>query len=319
MRALKNATAFIISILMIVAFSACNSSQEESSKEEPTVEATTEAVTEEITEVPTYAETETAKENAVETNAKNGESYFEREAKDVIENNKYVRFDLGNISLELPWIDRCYPKEANKLESFNHLSCNQVEYEPKRSLDWSSIFITIDKTGFKSISDYDKWFQDSSYASDSVKKSLNNDNIGEVQYYKYHGFKRDSAEDFSAFYNVHSYIFLDENKKLIELKIWIPDDWSITCEDMVQHIFESIEISEKSTEINNEKVEETTVHKKEETSSDEQNQISSRTVYVTKTGKKYHYSSTCNGGKYYSSTLSEAKARGLTPCSKCVN
>lgn len=76
------------------------------------------------------------------------------------------------------------------------------------------------------------------------------------------------------------------------------------------------------TKINNEKVKETTVHKKEETSSassDEQNQVSQKTVYVTKTGKKYHYSSTCNGGKYYSSTLSGAKARGLTPCDKCVN
>lgn len=43
------------------------------------------------------------------------------------------------------------------------------------------------------------------------------------------------------------------------------------------------------------------------------------TVYVTKTGKKYHYNSSCNGGTYYASTLEQAKARGLTPCSKCVN
>lgn len=43
------------------------------------------------------------------------------------------------------------------------------------------------------------------------------------------------------------------------------------------------------------------------------------TVYITKTGKKYHYSSTCNGGKYYPSTLGEARSRGLTPCSKCVH
>lgn len=42
------------------------------------------------------------------------------------------------------------------------------------------------------------------------------------------------------------------------------------------------------------------------------------TVYVTKTGKRYHYSSTCNGGTYIASTLAEAKARGLTPCKKCV-
>lgn len=45
----------------------------------------------------------------------------------------------------------------------------------------------------------------------------------------------------------------------------------------------------------------------------------SRTVYITKTGKKYHYDSSCNGGTYYASTLSEAKARGLTPCEKCVH
>ena len=44
----------------------------------------------------------------------------------------------------------------------------------------------------------------------------------------------------------------------------------------------------------------------------------SRTVFVTKTGKRYHYSSTCNGGTYYASTLDEALARGLTPCKKCV-
>ena len=41
-------------------------------------------------------------------------------------------------------------------------------------------------------------------------------------------------------------------------------------------------------------------------------------VYVTKTGKRYHYDNNCNGGTYYLSTLSDALARGLTPCNKCV-
>lgn len=41
-------------------------------------------------------------------------------------------------------------------------------------------------------------------------------------------------------------------------------------------------------------------------------------IYVTKSGKKYHYSSTCNGGTYYEATLAEAMGRGLTPCDKCV-
>lgn len=44
----------------------------------------------------------------------------------------------------------------------------------------------------------------------------------------------------------------------------------------------------------------------------------SPTVYVTKSGKRYHYSSSCNGGTYYESTLEQAQKRHLTPCEKCV-
>lgn len=43
------------------------------------------------------------------------------------------------------------------------------------------------------------------------------------------------------------------------------------------------------------------------------------TIYITKTGKRYHYDPNCNGGTYYESTLEEALARGLTPCNKCVH
>lgn len=42
-------------------------------------------------------------------------------------------------------------------------------------------------------------------------------------------------------------------------------------------------------------------------------------IYVTKSGKRYHYDPNCNGGTYYESTLEEALARNLTPCNKCVN
>lgn len=41
-------------------------------------------------------------------------------------------------------------------------------------------------------------------------------------------------------------------------------------------------------------------------------------IYVTRTGKHYHFSGTCNGGTYYEATLAEAMGRGLTPCDKCV-
>lgn len=41
-------------------------------------------------------------------------------------------------------------------------------------------------------------------------------------------------------------------------------------------------------------------------------------IYVTATGKRYHYDGSCNGGTYYEATLAEAMGRGLTPCDKCV-
>ena len=44
----------------------------------------------------------------------------------------------------------------------------------------------------------------------------------------------------------------------------------------------------------------------------------SRTVYVTKTGKKYHYANPCGKGTYYPCSLAEAQSRGVEPCGKCV-
>jgi hypothetical protein len=45
-------------------------------------------------------------------------------------------------------------------------------------------------------------------------------------------------------------------------------------------------------------------------------QAKTKTVYITKTGKKYH-AKKCGKGKYTKTTLAEAKKAGLTPCKKC--
>ena len=41
-------------------------------------------------------------------------------------------------------------------------------------------------------------------------------------------------------------------------------------------------------------------------------------VYITKNGKKYHYSYTCGKGTYYECPYKEALERGYEPCQKCV-
>lgn len=44
-----------------------------------------------------------------------------------------------------------------------------------------------------------------------------------------------------------------------------------------------------------------------------------RIVYITKTGKKYHYSYNCSDVDFYECTLSEALEMGLEPCGNCVD
>lgn len=48
------------------------------------------------------------------------------------------------------------------------------------------------------------------------------------------------------------------------------------------------------------------------------NGLRDQQIYVTKTGKHYHFNETCNGGTYRKADLAEAMGRGLTPCDKCV-
>ncbi len=42
------------------------------------------------------------------------------------------------------------------------------------------------------------------------------------------------------------------------------------------------------------------------------------TVYVTKSGEKYHYENPCGNGTYYAISLADAKSQGYTACEKCV-
>lgn len=41
-------------------------------------------------------------------------------------------------------------------------------------------------------------------------------------------------------------------------------------------------------------------------------------VYITKNGKKYHYSKSCGKGNYKAVSLSEALKKGYEPCKKCT-
>lgn len=74
--------------------------------------------------------------------------------------------------------------------------------------------------------------------------------------------------------------------------------------------------SQKKTTSSSSSKKNTSSSTKKETASSNKN---GQTVYVTETGKRYHYLNNCGNGTYYKTTLSKAKERGLTPCQKCVH
>ena len=43
-----------------------------------------------------------------------------------------------------------------------------------------------------------------------------------------------------------------------------------------------------------------------------------KVVYITKSGKKYHYSKSCGKGNYKAVSLSEAVKKGYEPCKRCA-
>lgn len=49
-----------------------------------------------------------------------------------------------------------------------------------------------------------------------------------------------------------------------------------------------------------------------------QNPDAQITVYITKSGSKYHNENPCGNGTYYPISLADAKAQGYEPCEKCV-
>lgn len=48
------------------------------------------------------------------------------------------------------------------------------------------------------------------------------------------------------------------------------------------------------------------------------NTTTEQSVYITRTGSKYHYSNFCNGGTYIKTSLEDALKLKLEPCNKCA-
>ena len=75
------------------------------------------------------------------------------------------------------------------------------------------------------------------------------------------------------------------------------------------------ETTKKSTQNTSNDKKTQAVTQKQTTTQDPEAKV---TVYITRTGEKYHYENPCGNGTYYPISLAEAKDRGYEPCEKCV-
>ena len=77
-----------------------------------------------------------------------------------------------------------------------------------------------------------------------------------------------------------------------------------------------VEIPEKkpSSKSEGKKEESKTESKKSEKTEKDKPKV----VYITKNGKKYHYSKSCGKGNYKAVSLSEAVKKGYEPCKRCA-
>lgn len=112
------------------------------------------------------------------------------------------------------------------------------------------------------------------------------------------------------------------------ITITVPQNYHVDIPEPSKIVLELIEEDEKSTtetQITTEVLVETTTPEitttpktKKATEATTTTADTSPTVYITPTGKKYHYDNTCNGGTYKESTLNQAERLHLEPCNKCV-
>lgn len=84
-----------------------------------------------------------------------------------------------------------------------------------------------------------------------------------------------------------------------------PESTKVTQHEEPSSIEESVTHTEKETQPHTESVTETT-------------QQRGNTVYITPTGKRYHYSKSCAGKNARAVSKSDATGGGKTPCKKCA-
>ena len=56
-----------------------------------------------------------------------------------------------------------------------------------------------------------------------------------------------------------------------------------------------------------------------EVNSSENTETSSKTVYITPSGKRWHLNENCAGKNAMATTLEKAEEKSLTPCKKCAS
>ena len=100
-------------------------------------------------------------------------------------------------------------------------------------------------------------------------------------------------------YQERTYVALREFAEMVNVEVSFLNNQIIikTSEEDIEIFYESNNVEESKQEVEEPK---------------------KNVVYISKTGKKYHRISNCNNANYFEVSLSEAIAKGCTPCLRCA-
>ncbi len=109
-------------------------------------------------------------------------------------------------------------------------------------------------------------------------------------------------------YQERTYVALREFSEMVDVEVEFVNDEIIINSEKSEIGAENVENEDVDEELRVENIINVGVNETQK----------KNVVYVSKTGKKYHRLSNCNGATYFEITLSEAISEGYTPCLRCA-
>lgn len=178
--------------------------------------------------------------------------------------------------------------------------------------------VSFDEQSKKKIESARQMYDD---ASDEVKQLVSNESLliqAEESYQNQESIAKEAEKVTKVIDEIGTVSYNDQSKAKIETARKSYDNATDEVKKLVTNV-DKLTAAEQTYQNQKTASEKANTSKlNNSTSTNQTSAQNGRTVYVTRTGKKYHYANPCGRGKYIATNLQEAINRGFSPCEKCV-